>query len=341
MSFSGDVKEELLKKIDSARHCRIAELAAMVAFNGEIRKNSQNEIDLRVSAENPGIIRKYFTLLEKTFKINDEVSIDERIVKKNNRFTIDVGNQELTVNILQAVKILSLDRAVTSVEGLVSQMVIQKNCCKRAFLRGAFLCAGSISDPTKFYHFEIVCTSQEKARQLQELIQSFEIDAKIVKRKKYDVVYVKEGAQIVELLGLMGAGVSLMNLENVRILKGMRNSVNRKVNCETANINKTVNAAVKQMEDIAYIRDTIGLHRLPENLEETAMVRLEYPQASLKELGALLTVPIGKSGINHRLRKISTIAEQLRESHDVGNMDMRAHAASPAGSADRNKEEQV
>ena len=312
MSFSGDVKEELLKKIDSARHCRIAELAAMVAFDGEIRKNSRNETDLRVSAENPGIIRKYFTLLEKTFKINGEVSIDERIVKKNNRFTIDVGNQELTVNILQAVKILSLDRAVTSVEGLVSQMVIQKNCCKRAFLRGAFLCAGSISDPTKFYHFEIVCTSQEKARQLQELIQSFEIDAKIVKRKKYDVVYVKEGAQIVELLGLMGAGVSLMNLENVRILKGMRNTVNRKVNCETANINKTVNAAVKQMEDIAYIRDTVGLHRLPENLEETALLRLEYPQASLKELGALFSVPIGKSGVNHRLRKISSIAEQLR-----------------------------
>ena len=341
MSFSGDVKEELLKKTDNARHCRIAELAAIVAFNGEIRKNSQGETDLRVSAENQGIIRKYFTLLEKTFKINDEVSIDERIVKKNNRFTIDVGNQELTVKILQAVKILSPDRSTAAVEGLVSQMVIQKNCCKRAFLRGAFLCAGSISDPTKFYHFEIVCTSQEKARQLQELIQSFEIDAKIVKRKKYDVVYVKEGAQIVELLGLMGAGVSLMNLENVRILKGMRNTVNRKVNCETANINKTVNAAVKQMEDIAYIRDTIGLHRLPENLEETAMVRLEYPQASLKELGALLTVPIGKSGINHRLRKISTIAEQLRESHDVGNMDMRAHAASLSGSADRNKEEQV
>ena len=149
-----------------------------------------------------------------------------------------------------------------------------------------------------------------------------------MKRKKYDVVYVKEGAQIVELLGLMGAGVSLMNLENVRILKGMRNTVNRKVNCETANINKTVNAAVKQMEDIAYIRDTIGLHRLPENLEETAIVRLEYPQASLKELGALLTVPIGKSGINHRLRKISTIAEQLRECNDVGNMDMKAHATS-------------
>ena len=312
MSFSGDVKEELLKKIDSARHCRIAELAAMVAFNGEIRKNSQNEIDLRVSAENPGIIRKYFTLLEKTFKINDEVSIDERIVRKNNRFTIDVKNQETVVKVLQAVKILTADRQPAAMQGMVNQMVIQKNCCKRAFLRGAFLCAGSISDPKKFYHFEIVCTSQEKARQLQELIQSFEIDAKIVKRKKYDVVYVKEGAQIVELLGLMGAGISLMNLENVRILKGMRNTVNRKVNCETANINKTVNAAVKQMEDIEYIQNTVGLEKLPENLEETARLRLEYPQASLKELGALLSVPLGKSGVNHRLRKISSIAEQLR-----------------------------
>ena len=312
MSFSGEVKEELLKKTDSARHCRIAELAAIIAFNGEICTNIRGETTLWVSSENSGILRKYFTLLGKTFKIDDEVSIDEKIVKKNNRFTIDVGNQDITVKVLQAVKLLTADRRPSSVQGLVSQMVIQKNCCKRAFLRGAFLCAGSISDPTKFYHFEIVCTSQVKARQLQELIQSFEIDAKIVKRKKYDVVYVKEGAQIVELLGLMGAGISLMNLENVRILKGMRNTVNRKVNCETANINKTVNAAVKQMEDIEYIQNTVGLEKLPENLEETARLRLEYPQASLKELGALLSVPLGKSGVNHRLRKISSIAEQLR-----------------------------
>ena len=298
MSFSGTVKEELQRKVDNARHCRIAELAAIIAFNGEILQDSQGKIGLRVSSENQGVIRKYFTLLGKTFKINDEVSIDERIVRKNNRFTIDVKNQETVVKVLQAVKILTADRQPAAMQGMVNQMVIQKNCCKRAFLRGAFLCAGSISDPKKFYHFEIVCTSSEKARQMQELIQSFEIDAKIVKRKKYDVVYVKEGAQIVELLG--------------RILKGMRNTVNRKVNCETANINKTVNAAVKQIEDIEYIQNTVGLQRLPENLEETARLRLEYPQASLKELGALLSVPLGKSGVNHRLRKISSIAEQLR-----------------------------
>ena len=313
MSFSGNVKEELIRCVDSARHCRIAEIAAILVFDGEIVKKPGQGADLRVSSENESILRKYFTLLEKTFKINGEVSIDKRIVRKNNRFTIDVEDQETAIRILQAVKILAEDRTPIPTEALVNQMVIQKNCCKRAFLRGAFLCAGSISDPEKFYHFEIVCSSRAKAVQMQELIQSFEIDAKIVKRKKYDVVYVKEGAQIVELLGLMGASISLLNLENVRILKDMRNSVNRKVNCETANINKTVNAAVKQVEDILYIRDTIGLEKLPENLEETALLRLEYPQASLKELGALFSPPVGKSGVNHRLRKISGIAEQLRE----------------------------
>ena len=306
MSFSGSVKEELLGCIDNARHCRIAEVAAVLAFDGEI------VIDLRVSSENESLVRKYFTLLEKTFTMRNSVSIDDRITKKNNRFVVELEEPESTVKILQAVKLLGNDRTPQVSDALVNQMVVQRNCCRRAFIRGAFLCAGSISDPEKFYHFEIVCGSKAKAVQLMELIQSFEVDAKIVQRKKYYVVYVKEGAQIVELLGIMGAGVSLMNLENVRILKDMRNTVNRKVNCETANINKTVNAAVKQVEDILYIRDTAGLDSLPENLEETALLRLEYPQASLKELGALLSTPVGKSGINHRLRKICSIANELR-----------------------------
>ena len=312
MSFSGSVKEELLGCIDNARHCRIAEVSAGLAFDGEIVRLPSGEIDLRVSSENESLVRKYFTLLEKTFTMRNSVSIDDRITKKNNRFVVELEEPESTVKILQAVKLLGNDRTPQVSDALGNQMVVQRNCCRRAFIRGAFLCAGSISDPEKFYHFEIVCGSKAKAVQLMELIQSFEVDAKIVQRKKYYVVYVKEGAQIVELLGIMGAGVSLMNLENVRILKDMRNTVNRKVNCETANINKTVNAAVKQVEDILYIRDTAGLDSLPENLEETALLRLEYPQASLKELGALLSTPVGKSGINHRLRKICSIANELR-----------------------------
>ncbi|MDY5484478.1 MAG: DNA-binding protein WhiA, partial [Clostridium sp.] len=145
---------------------------------------------------------------------------------------------------------------------------------------------------------------------------TFSIDAKIVVRKKYYVVYIKEGSQIVELLGLMEAHVALMELENIRILKEMRNSVNRQVNCETANINKTVSAAVKQLGDITYIRDTVGLDYLPEALAEIARIRLEMPDATLKELGESLNPPVGKSGVNHRLRKISTIAETLREERE-------------------------
>ena len=312
MSFSGSVKQELERCISPARHCQIAELSAIFSFCGEIQRTEEGQTFLCFSTENESVIRKCFTLLQKTFKIDREISIDKRLIKRNNRFVIEVRGQEDTVRILQAAKYLTADRQPMPCAALVNPLVIQKNCCRRAFLRGAFLCAGSISDPEKFYHFEIVCSTLSKAQQLQELVQSFEVDAKVVSRKKHEVVYVKEGAQIVEILGLMGANVSLMNLEYVRILKEMRNSVNRKVNCETANINKTVNAAVKQMEDIAYIRDTIGLERLPDNLEEIAQIRLEYPQASLKELGMLLAPPVGKSGVNHRLRKIGSIAEELR-----------------------------
>lgn len=196
---------------------------------------------------------------------------------------------------------------------LIHNVVVQNVCCKRAFIRGAFLSAGSISDPEKFYHFEITCASMRKAKQLQGLMASFDIEARIVLRKRYFVVYVKEGSQIAELLQIMEAPVALMELENIRIVKEMRNSVNRQVNCETANINKTVSAAVKQMEDIRYIQDTIGLESLPENLQEMARVRLERPEATLKELGEALEPPVGKSGVNHRLRKLSLMAEDLRE----------------------------
>ena len=144
-------------------------------------------------------------------------------------------------------------------------------------------------------------------------MSTFQLDAKIVKRKKYYVVYIKEGSQIVDVLNVMEAPVSLMELENIRILKEMRNSVNRQVNCETANINKTVAASVKQIRDIEYIRDTIGFESLPENLEQVAQARLLKPDATLKELGEALEPPVGKSGVNHRLRRLSELAEKLRE----------------------------
>ncbi len=154
---------------------------------------------------------------------------------------------------------------------------------------------------------------EAKAKQIQGLILSMGIEAKIVLRKKYFVVYIKEGSQIVDILNVMEAPVALMELENIRILKEMRGSVNRQVNCETANINKTVSAAVKQMEDIIYIRDKAGLDSLPDNLREIAELRLARPEATLKELGEALDPPVGKSGVNHRLRKLGSMAELLRQ----------------------------
>ena len=195
----------------------------------------------------------------------------------------------------------------------IRDTIVQAVCCKRAYIRGAFIASGSMSDPSKSYHFEIVCNDMRQAEHLRDMMNSFDVDAKIVQRKRTYVVYLKEGSQIVDILNVMEAHVALMELENVRIMKEMRNSVNRKVNCETANINKTVSAAVRQMEDITYIRDQIGFEKLPEGLRDVALTRLAYPEAALKELGQLMANPLGKSGVNHRLRKLSEIAQQLRE----------------------------
>lgn len=315
MSFSGEVKEELSRHFQKSRHCRIAEIAAILSFAGKLEEESV----LQVYTENLSLARKYFMLMKKTFHANVTIAVRQsRYLHKSRMFVISLAQPEEVKTVLQAVKWQNEKGEDIRREDLTSGLLVQNACCKRAFIRGTFLSAGSMSDPEKYYHLEIVCASKEKAEQLMDIINSFEIDAKIVQRKKNYVVYVKEGSQIVDMLNIMEAHVALMNLENVRILKEMRNSVNRQVNCETANINKTVNAAVKQVQDINYIQETIGLDSLPKNLQEIAEVRLRYPEATLKELGAFLEPPVGKSGVNHRLRKLCEIAEDIRTERGVG-----------------------
>ncbi len=310
MSFSGEVKEELSRQFQKSRHCQIAEIAAILGFAGKLEEESV----LRVYTENLSLARKYFMLMKKTFHAEVKITVRQGgYLQKSRIFVISLTQPEEVKKVLQAVKWQEGTGKDIRGEELVNGLLVQNACCKRAFIRGAFLSAGSMSDPEKSYHFEIVCTSEEKAMQLMEIINSFDIDAKIVQRKKNYVVYVKEGAQIVDMLGIMEAHVALMNLENVRILKEMRNSVNRQVNCETAIINKTVNAAVKLIEDIIYIEETVRVSSLPENLQEIAEVRLKYPEAALKELGTFLEPAVGKSGVNHRLRKLCEIAEEIRE----------------------------
>lgn len=188
----------------------------------------------------------------------------------------------------------------------------QSKMSSKRLIREAFLQSGSISDPEKFYHLEIVFTEYEEALRIKEMMEDFRLDGKIVERKGHYVVYLKEGAQIADMLRVMEAPLALMEFENIRIVKEMRNSINRQVNCEAANLGKTISAAVKQVEDIKFICSKVGLDNIPESLAQTAKIRLEYPEATLKELGELMDPPLGKSGINHRLKRLSELAEDLR-----------------------------
>ena len=314
MSFSSSVKDELSRQMSGARHCQIAETAAILSLCGRVKISASDHFWIEIHTENVAVARKYFTLLKKTFNIRTDVSIRSGINPGRSRtYIVAVREHEEALKVLQAVKLINSQGEIGENLSLIRNVVLQNACCRRAFIRGAFLAAGSISAPEKFYHFEIVCPTEPKAEQLKNIIATFDIEAKIVPRKKYYVVYIKEGSQIVDILNVMEAPVSLMELENIRIVKEMRGSVNRQVNCETANINKTVSAAVKQIEDIRFIQSVAGLSGLPESLQEMARIRLERPEATLKELGEALEPPVGKSGVNHRLRKLSLVAEELRQ----------------------------
>ncbi|MBP5553590.1 MAG: DNA-binding protein WhiA [Lachnospiraceae bacterium] len=286
MSFSSDVKEELAGVIPQARHCRIAELSAIMHLAGQIGV-SEGDVTLGFNAFGESLIKKGFTLLEITFNIGKSL--------KSSDPEFD-----------------SLIRCLGDLNGPVDELILKNTCCKRAFLRGAFLASGSVSDPDKGYHLEFVCEDGSKADQIVRMCADFEISARTTLRRDETVVYVKEGEMIGELLSVMGAQNSYMNFENRRIYKDVSNTVNRRVNCETSNIRKTVTAASRQLDDIRYLEEHGFLNDLPDPLKEAAYGRLEHPDATLAELGALMDPPVGKSGINHRLLRLSDIARQKR-----------------------------
>ena len=313
MSFSSEVKEELAEYTVEARHCLIAELAAMLSMSARVMKKDDGYSVVFVT-ENIAAARKLWTYIKNGFGYSPQIIVRcSGHAGKNHIYTVRVDKPEAAGQILLATKLMTPDEEPSEDLMPKNGMAIKNECCKRAFIRGAFLTSGSMSDPEKFYHFEIVCPTERKAEFIQSILLGFSFDARIVQRKRYYVVYIKEGEQIVDLLNIMMAHRSLLNLENVRILKEVRNSVNRQVNCETANLNRTVSAAVKQLEDINYIKDTVGLDSLSEGLMEIAVLRAENTEVSLKELGQMLLPPVGKSGVNHRLRKISEIADELRQ----------------------------
>jgi cell division protein WhiA len=308
------VKSELCRAEIEEECCLLSELAAIIRISGIVRVIDKKDFNIKIITENAAFVRRIFCILKKLFNINSEVTIRKsRKLKKHTLFFLVITSSMGAKHILNGVGI-NFDSDGEKLDfSIRAKKIPQKICCKKSYLRGAFLSGGSISDPEKTYHLEIINHNKKLAQETSDLINSFELNAKIIKRKGTYVTYLKEGENIVDFLNVVGAHSALMELENIRILKEMRNNVNRIVNCETANLDKTVNASFRQVENIRYIRDHIGFDNLPKNLREIAELRLNFDDASLIELGQKLEPVLGKSGVNHRLRKLDEIAENLRD----------------------------
>lgn len=309
MSFASQTKKELTS-LEIKDCCAKAELTALLRMNGSLSFSSNKGIALNVTTENAAIARKIYTSLKRIFQAPAEVLVRKKMrLKKNNIYMIRVteGAKELLVN-------LDILSPSFEVRQDISPAVVKKTCCKRAYLRGSFLAGGSINHPeSASYHLEIFNSYVEHAQALVDLLADFGIQAKIIERKKGHVLYIKESEKITEFLNIIGAHQALFQFEDARIVKDMRNSVNRLVNCETANLNKTVAAAMKQLENIQLIDKHMGIDNLPEKLRELAKLRLEHPDLNLKEIAELLPgEKVSKSGINHRFRKINEIAQKFR-----------------------------
>lgn len=312
MSFSSKTKNDLCRLEITNKQLLAAELSALIHMGGSLKYEGAGRMTFQIKTENAAIARHGFKLMKAVYPVEVEVVTSKNKQFKNrNVYMVRVVSPEDSMGILKELGIIGeVDGYLTLFEEIPSRFLKSRET-RKAYLRGAFLGAGSISDPEKTYHMEFVTSNEEYAKSLMEAINTFELSSKVIQRKGNFVVYLKDSEQIVTLLNIIGAHGALLDIENIRIVKGMRNKVNRIVNCETANLTKTVEAAWKQVESIEKIKNTIGLEKLPANLREIAELRLNHQESSLKELGEMLDPPMGKSGINHRLKKIVEIAERI------------------------------
>ncbi|UCZ52631.1 DNA-binding protein WhiA [Bacillus shivajii] len=313
MSFASMTKKELTQ-LDVKPCCAKAELAALIRMNGSISLR-QMQITLDIQTENAAIARRIYTLIKKIFDVHVELLVRRKMrLKKNNVYVVRVSKEARYM-----LENLSIVDATFAFTREISSELIKKDCCKRSYLRGAFLAGGSVNHPeTSSYHLEIFSFYEEHIQSLLSLMDEFDLKAKTLERKKGFILYLKEGERISEFLNVIGAHQALLRFEDVRIMKDMRNSVNRLVNCETANLNKTVGAAMRQVENIRFIQKEVGLETLPDKLREIAELRVKHQDVTLKELGEMVqSGKVSKSGVNHRLRKIDEFATKLRAGEKV------------------------
>ncbi len=296
MSFSLEVKQELSKinSLADKNNVKCELMGYLVTSNTSVQKNK-----VRFSTESQYNINRFSKLLNNLGFVNYDIKI------QRNMYSIFINKNDIQ-ELIRAEENINIANEILS-------YFLKSEILEKAFIRGTFLGSGTINNPEKKYHLEIFLKNLETAKYIIEILRKYSIDFKILERSKKYAIYTKEGEEISKFLALMGSSASVLKFEEIRVYRDIKNNINRKVNCETANLNKIVNSSVKQINDIKYIKERGKFNELSEQLKEIAIVRIENPDMSLEELGKLLKKPIGKSGVNHRLRKIQKIVEELKE----------------------------
>ena len=310
VSYASDVKKELTSLPVHPEHAK-AELAAFLRMNGVLSLHD-HQFSLDITTENPAIARRIFSLIKTAYGIEPLLIVSKKMkLKKNYQYLVRLQKQ--VHEILTDLEIFDNNNGL--ITGIPEKIMFSEQRAM-SYLRGAFLASGSVNNPeTSRYHLEIYSLYEDHNQDLLKLMNNFfYLNAKETRRRSGYIVYLKEAEKIGDFLHIVGAVNAMLAFEDLRIMRDMRNSVNRLVNCDTANLKKTANAAAKQVEDIQLIEEKFGLENLPEKLTVLARFRLTHPELSLKEVAAQVPDgPISKSGVNHRFQKIREIAKQLKE----------------------------
>lgn len=323
MTFSSKIKDELSRVEIADELSAKAELAALVRTMGYITLRGFNKMHIEFSTENAAVARRTFKLLKTAFNITTEVSVEKtNRLKKHNNYIIKISDT-VSKDFLQQTRIARTEEFnIMSFDYGVPRDILKKEAYKKSYIRGAFMGCGSISDPEKSYHAEFVNNKEEHSKGICKILENFGIYGKTIYRKNYFVTYIKESEQISDLLALMGANNAVLEFENVRAVKETRNQINRVINCETANLDKIVDTSMRQINNIKILKKHKAIDKLPDHLRELAYLRMKNTNASLKELGEMLDPPLGKSGVNHRLRKIEEIAKDLEHEKRGVNIEI-------------------
>ncbi len=312
MSYASKIKTDIAVQMSGGRKRQMAELSALVRACGTLTIRSQGRLDLSLATENKAVSETIQTLFDKLFDIKGRlISIEKESLNKHVIYQLVVSDVK---DVLSQLGVIDTAQMFNIIDD-VPNFVFADNANSRAYIRGMFLGAGSISDPEKSYHLEFVVNSKQFAIRFVELLKAFDIFAKILERKHHYIIYLKDSNQIVDVLNIIGAHRYLLSYENTRVNKAMRNKVNRIVNCDTANVKKMMAAADKHILAINTIKQNLSFDTLPESLKEIAQLRLANREMTLLELGQLMTPPISKSGANHRMQKLMKIADSIKNNN--------------------------